>query len=570
MWVPTLVLILFCCIQTCTAEDLPAGLDNSFNEFLNAGLESAPATGIVQRCDGCGAPGNVGPVLVLYITFQGQTPTKSLQQLKEMLFGVPGVADIFKFSSWGQTILAQSNVDFLEMEADTDPSLWGDSTLSNVLQQSAYQSYKNSNGKDYQFEMTIKPGTHNEAYALLLGKYSVYQHEMITWQTFSHELGHNFGLDHSGGYFQGQDFRMYGDDALMGYQRSWREGDFNVVARYNLGWIPVSQTTSAVETFSARLRALNEGPQNDGSKLIMSIPCSTCVSSASAIGGTLFLSFRVQDPEHSYGVDLENTLHEKVTDRVLSLVDHVHIHFQGTGKRSTELWSTIGLSGTYDVPDANIWVHVCKIQTATGSSEFADVGVSVESAQQAIDKCAENNGNNLNNDNVVGVSSTITLTTTTATMAATVDNDNSLNNGNVGGVAPTTTTTTAQVRTYDFFGTEMEVPSWVPDEIAGIKLLDVPATYYAGGLALVLLFFCGCLCCCCCCGGGGGKGKGRALHVAPHEAPHEPMAPVSAHALPRDGEHSPLLSEPHAQQRPPQHKQEGFAAWVARCCSRRT
>eukprot|EP00966_Prymnesium_polylepis_P127580 2950611-Prymnesium_polylepis.3 len=78
--------------------------------------------------------------------------------------------------------------------------------------------------------MMIQPDSTFSATAYTPGTYSRYQASAITWMTFCHEVGHNLGLHHAGATKTTGIWEEYQDDALMGYQRSWRAADFTAIA----------------------------------------------------------------------------------------------------------------------------------------------------------------------------------------------------------------------------------------------------------------------------------------------------------------------------------------------------
>ncbi|CAK0852572.1 unnamed protein product [Prorocentrum cordatum] len=216
--------------------------------------------------------------------------------------------------------------------------------------------------------------------------------EAQTWQTIFHEVGHTWGLHHAGGYMPTGELNAYLDDAIMGYQRSWRPADANVVHRYRLGWLTGAETvefTRGSDATAVNLSPLNEGP--DGPEfLLMKLPCDECIGEqASTAGvGALYLSFRVEDGPSLYGVGAETEpiyLYDMFTHRRLVLADRVHVHFQANVNQKTELWTTLAAGDTVEIPGATMWVHICSINPET----YARVSVSDTSESSARAGCID-------------------------------------------------------------------------------------------------------------------------------------------------------------------------------------
>ena len=71
-------------------------------------------------------------MLVVYVTHGSERPVRTLQQVRDYIFGAagsspagfPSMADVFAFSSWGYTTMPPSTVDFWEMESTTTTTGW--------------------------------------------------------------------------------------------------------------------------------------------------------------------------------------------------------------------------------------------------------------------------------------------------------------------------------------------------------------------------------------------------------------------------------------------------------------
>ena len=123
----------------------------------------------------------------------------------------------------------------------------------------------------------------------------------------------------------------------MGFARG-RAHDMNVVARDHLGWVPSKQTAFYSSGALVRdVRALNEGPHDDGKVLMMKAHCDFCKSinpkTSSITGGEIFVSFRARDDKANFGVSAASSgLYSADKPHMpVVLADRVHVHFQPRG-----------------------------------------------------------------------------------------------------------------------------------------------------------------------------------------------------------------------------------------------
>lgn len=203
---------------------------------------------------------------------------------------------------------------------------------------------------------------------------------------------------HSGGYHSPAGmYQEFSDDSVMGYQRG-RSHDMNVVSRHHLGWIASSQiATFNSSTLVSEVRALNEGPRDDGKVLLLLSPCRFCASinpeTRHLTGGDLYLSFRVHDTRSSFGVASGSALglYSVDTREPMPLVNRVHVHFQPWGARHSEIWKTLAVGDAFSAPgstvDAGLHVKVCDVQVKStdpdaevADTEFATVAISATKA----------------------------------------------------------------------------------------------------------------------------------------------------------------------------------------------
>ncbi|CAK0868619.1 unnamed protein product [Prorocentrum cordatum] len=330
--------------------------------------------------------GKYGPILVVYLTYNGQNPLKSFAQVQGLFWDVPGLNHSMYHNSWHQTWLESSDVDFFEMESTEDPATWNYDLrylIPGVLNQAGFQA--KATAREYKHTMVVAPGSSfaaassHPAPGYYWDRWSHYFGEAITWQTFFHELGHNFGLSHAGGYRSDGVFNEYLDDAIMGYQRASRYSDCNAVTRYRLGWITQADVADFVrgsDHLTVQLSALNEGPEGPDF-LMVKIPCDECVGSTAAVAGAsaLYLSFRVADTPNIYGVEEAETswigLHDYHTRSLLTLIDRVHVHYQADASQDSELWTTLAEGETLEV-SKTMWIHVCSIKAVYARISVSD------------------------------------------------------------------------------------------------------------------------------------------------------------------------------------------------------
>jgi len=352
--------------------------EEEFNNFLNTHddiQDYAPtgSTGVMVDS----VHGDYGPILVVYLTYQGATPTKTLSEVQGLFWDAPGFNDSLYHSSWHTAWISSSNVDFFTMESTEDPALWGLNLWSlyiSVSSQPLYQAQAST--RSYKHTMVIAPGSAFAATAYFpttgaWNGWSQYYGNAITWNTMFHEVGHNWGLHHAGGYQSDGSFQQYLDDAVMGYQRAWRNSDPNAVARYRMGWLSGAEVEEFVrgsDHHTVNISALNEGPTG-APFLMVKIPCDECVGQSASVAGAgaLYLSFRTADTPALYGIDDMGTisLYDKFTSAYLTLADRVHVHFQPDANMMTELWTTLAAGETLEIASATMWIHVCSIDAAS-------------------------------------------------------------------------------------------------------------------------------------------------------------------------------------------------------------
>ena len=317
----------------------------------------------------------------------------SRAQVNAFQFGQPSWTDAYAFSSWGQTIVNTNDVVVFPLETAASTTGWTSfsATVQGVQGEAAFQTRLGQG--DIQRVMIIQPGTNFGGTAYMgpgtLPNFPSYQREQggaIFWGTMVHELGHNLGLSHAGGRTRSGSYQQYQDDALMGYQRNHRIADMNVISRYQLGWIPIREVASYPSVLYTTLRALNEGiSATDGAVLSYIVPCSFCESRAQpgATGGHLYISLRVADATARYGVSNSVSLYPIASNgeadaSPLVLEDRVHVHFQRTGGRKTEIWMTLNTGESQAVPGSSgansLYIKACTF-TLGGAVETAVVAV---------------------------------------------------------------------------------------------------------------------------------------------------------------------------------------------------
>jgi len=373
---------------TLTPEDM-------FNQFLETHedpVDNAPsgAAGTMAT-----PSGNYGPILVVYLTYNGATAVKTLAQVQGLFWNSPGLKEAYLESSWGQVDLQTTDVDFLTMESPVDPATFNGNLNAIYYAINPSATYQTQYAtRSYTNTMVIYPGTTFSASAYTPGTWSQYQGDSITWQTFFHELGHNWGLHHAGGYQSDGSYEQYLDDAIMGYQRSSRHSDPNAVTRYRLGWLTgaeVKQFQRGDDYQVTDLSPLNLGPTGPGFMMVK-ISCDECVGQMASVAGqgALYLSFRVDDTGSTYGVSQGNGIscYDKFlvpeASDYLVLTDRVHVHFQSNVNQKTEIWTTMAAGDTQYIAEATMWIHVCSLDSAT----YAKVSVSDTSQALAIAGCS--------------------------------------------------------------------------------------------------------------------------------------------------------------------------------------
>jgi hypothetical protein len=103
--------------------------------------------------------------LVVYVTHGSEVPQRTLDQVRAMVWGTPGFADAFAFSSWGQTTIAQEDVDFYTMESSSSTVGWISLTQTRnaVASQANYQTRvgmgTSVGGRSFDHVIIIQPGT---------------------------------------------------------------------------------------------------------------------------------------------------------------------------------------------------------------------------------------------------------------------------------------------------------------------------------------------------------------------------------------------------------------------------
>jgi len=133
----------------------------------------------------------------------------------------------------------------------------------------------------------------------------------------------------------------------------------------------------------------------------MTAPCAFCASinpeTAAITGGDLYVSFRVVDAGNPFGVSSGTGVGVFAVDTLtlLQFEDVVHVHFQPTNARHTELWKTLGAQEQWTVPGSvggeGLHIMVCATQTKTDdptvSTEFAELSISSLSLDDASKGC---------------------------------------------------------------------------------------------------------------------------------------------------------------------------------------
>jgi len=357
----------------------------------------------------------LGPVLVVCITDDNAAPAVPKETISEVLFATPhSLSEMYSESSWGAMSLAVDDVDVMELTVTGDVTGDGIVTLRSMVMAEASFTTQYA-AREYMHWVMVAPGSTFGAVAFVgtrsspstvsdLSTTLVRGSAISGFSTWSHEIGHNLGLSHAGGFRSASGFyEEYQDDATMGFER-FRAGDFNVVSRFHLGWINAAHFRRFPATSFGRLRALNEGPASDGSSLLMmTAPCAFCASinpeTATITGGDLYFSFRVVDAGNPFGVSSGTGVGVFAVDTLtlLQFEDVVHVHFQPTNARHTELWKTLDASEQWTVPgsggDGGLYMMICTTQTKTDdpsvSTEFAELSLSSVSLDDASKGCTD-------------------------------------------------------------------------------------------------------------------------------------------------------------------------------------
>lgn len=254
------------------------------------------------------------------------------------------------------------------------------------------------------------------------------------FSVIAHEIAHCLGIDHAGALATSGHYDEYGDIDVGGYPRHTSHDsayddnivNFNIVSRYQVGWIPTDQL--AINRRHVTLRALDAAPYDDGMMSGHIILCSFCSSITPAsqsasnfngayfgYGGQLFLSLRTSDALR----DVQRGSYTTDSDAVVWLQDRLHLHFYlgnivqpGLGTavgdstplgRQKELWTTLRAGESVTIPGSSsaraIYIYVCAlvchrctspdaITHSNSSAEYANVTYSNTSVADAIAACA--------------------------------------------------------------------------------------------------------------------------------------------------------------------------------------
>jgi len=211
-------------------------LDNHGDDSIVAPPSSSDGAGNAGVIGSTVLPsGAYGPILVVYLTYGTQAPAKTLSEVQGLFWNVPttncltnwnslalsarsecsGFNHSLYHNSWGAAWLESADVDFFEMESTQDPANWmsQDSNgqlapdlglvVTGVYSQAAFQTQYQT--RAYKHTMIIGTGSTYAATAFFpttewYNGFSQFYAHAITWQTFFHEFGHNWGLGHAGGY----------------------------------------------------------------------------------------------------------------------------------------------------------------------------------------------------------------------------------------------------------------------------------------------------------------------------------------------------------------------------------
>ena len=236
------------------------------------------------------------------------------------------------------------------------------------------------------------------------------------WIIFAHEIGHLFGLHHSGSS-EDTSYYEYKSDDIMGNRFAYlpyndynvHASDFNIVSRFQLGWIPASRLALFPGETLVTMQSLSGSPSTTYD-VGLSALCQFCKplnddADDGHYGGQLFLSYRTVDSQdYPY---IKNIFNE---DSILQYRVHVHFFmgkhhdtsaYSNEGKKN-EFWMSLFVNESFTVPGSNsaygLYIHVCDmvcndascplpIRKLTALSETATVSISNVSAIDAKNMC---------------------------------------------------------------------------------------------------------------------------------------------------------------------------------------
>lgn len=173
----------------------------------------------------------------------------------------------------------------------------------------------------------------------------------------------------------------------------------------------------SIKDIGATLRSLNYGPKpSSNSQLLLVVPCSQCAEmkcnhkgscsedrGGEGLGGHIYLSFRYDHPDETYGTEETKGIYDKPAIRKkrkeLKMTNVIHVHFKAKASRNVELWNTLEPGETYQIPHKanirekfNMWIHPCKFKMGAefeGVVKTANVGVSTTSEEAARAACED-------------------------------------------------------------------------------------------------------------------------------------------------------------------------------------